>query len=113
MVRQNVGAASDPWPRMMSIGAVVGMAIIMSMPAHAQSRRANSTAMTCDQVRSMIDQRGAVIMNTGPNTFDRYVSNRGFCQRTEIAKTDYVPTRDAAKCPVKRCVNVTPRSFGR
>ncbi len=97
----------------LAIGAALGMAVMVSLPADAQTRRVNSTSMTCDQVRNMIAQRGAVVMNTGPNTFDRYVANRGSCQISEYARADHVPTRDNPQCPVRRCVNTTPRSFSR
>ncbi len=67
--------------------------------------RPNSTSMTCAQVQSMIGQQGAVVLSTGQYTFDRYVSNRNFCQHGEVLRRDYVPTRDARKCQVNRCID--------
>jgi hypothetical protein len=92
---------------------IIGSAVLLSLPAEAQSRRVNSLSLSCDQARSMIAQRGAVIMSTGQYTFDRYVDNRSFCERNEFARTDFIPTRDNAKCPVRRCVTITPQRFNR
>ncbi|WP_422374746.1 hypothetical protein [Roseibium sp.] len=86
-----------------------GSVTLASLPiAEAQSRRPNSTAMTCGQVQSMINQRGAVVLSTGQHTFDRYVSNRNSCQHGEILRRDYVPTKDNNRCYVQRCVNPQP-----
>ena len=90
----------------------VGLFLISAVPqADAQSRRPLSTAMTCAQAQSMINQRGAVVMSTGQYTFDRYVSNRNFCQHGEFLKRDSVPTKDNNRCFVQRCESATPFRF--
>lgn len=73
--------------------------------------RPNSTTMTCAQVQSMIAQNGAVVLSTGQFTFDRYVANRNFCQHGEVLRWDHVPTRDAPRCGVQRCINPQPWRF--
>lgn len=99
--------------RYSTAAAIIGMMTIMSGTADAQTRRVNALSLTCDQARSMISQQGAVIMSTGRNTFDRYVSNRSYCQVNEVAKSDFIPTKDNAKCPVRRCGTVAPFGFNR
>lgn len=91
---------------LLAAGSSVTLATVPA--ADAQSGRPNSTAMTCGQVQSMINQRGAVVLSTGQHTFDRYVSNRNACQHGEILRRDYVPTRDNNRCYVQRCVNPQP-----
>lgn len=93
------------------IAAGGGLTFVTINAADAQSRRPNSTAMTCGQVQSMINQRGAVVLSTGQHTFDRYVSNRNFCQHGEVLRRDYVPTRDNNRCYVQRCINPQPWRF--
>lgn len=88
---------------------VAGLAVL-SLSGIAEARP-SSTAMTCAQAQSMITQNGAVVMNTGQYTFDRYVANLNFCQHGEVLRWDYVPTRDAPKCRVQRCVNPQPWRF--
>lgn len=83
--------------------AATGLLLAAVLPATAQSRRPDTRTMTCGQVQSLINQRGAVVMSTGQNTFDRYVANRNFCQHGEVLKRDYVPTRDNNRCYVQRC----------
>ncbi|MCX2724208.1 hypothetical protein [Roseibium salinum] len=73
------------------------------LPATAQSRRPDTRTMTCGEVQSLINQRGAVVMSTGQHTFDRYVANRNFCQHGEVLERDYVPARDNDRCYVQRC----------
>ena len=91
--------------------AAASLTFAAIQPADAQSRRPDSRTMTCAQVQSMIDQRGAVVLSTGQYTFDRYVSNRNFCQHGEVLRRDYVPTKDNNKCYVQRCINSSPFYF--
>ncbi|MCV0426639.1 MAG: hypothetical protein K5905_14315 [Roseibium sp.] len=44
--------------------AAASLTIAAVQPSDAQSRRPDSRAMTCAQVQSMIDQRGAVVLST-------------------------------------------------
>lgn len=94
------------------IASAVSLFSIASIQTtEAQSRRPDSRTMTCAQVQSMINQQGAVVMSTGQYTFDRYVSNRSFCQRGEVTRRDYVPTKDNNKCYVERCIEYSPFYF--
>jgi hypothetical protein len=110
MARQFRSTSKRFWSRAVPAVTALVATAILTLPADAQSRRANSTSLTCAQAQSLIAQRGAVLMNTGPNTFDRYVNDRGSCQVNEYAKTDFIPTKDKKKCAVKRCESITPFS---
>jgi len=81
-----------------------------SSSALAQGRP-DSTAMTCAQAAGLVKARGAVVMSTGPTTYDRYVSNRGFCTQTEITVPDWVATRDSNACFVGYRCKETTRSY--
>ncbi|WP_305987661.1 hypothetical protein [Roseibium sp. MMSF_3544] len=85
--------------------AAAGFMFLAAQPADAQSGRPDSRAMSCAQVQSMVNQRGAVVLSTGRNTFDRYVANRSYCQHGEVARNDYVPSKDSRRCFVRRCVD--------
>ena len=64
--------------------------------------------MTCAQAVGLVNARGAVVMSTGPYTYDRYVQHRGFCTPTETTKPDFVPTRDNPTCFIGyRCIEIT------
>ncbi|MDH7795478.1 MULTISPECIES: hypothetical protein [unclassified Beijerinckia] len=90
---------------------VLGLLAVPTGMALAQGRpqgRPLSTAMTCAQAAGLVNARGAVVMSTGPYTYDRYVQHRGFCTTTETIKPDFIPTRDSPTCFIGyRCVEIT------
>lgn len=98
--------------RRLAISALAAASLLAGAAvAEAQSGRPNSTAMTCAQVQSLINQRGGVVISTGRHTFDRYVANRNFCQHGEVLRKDWIPTRDSNRCYVTRCVDPQPWRF--
>ncbi|QKC82916.1 hypothetical protein EB232_16050 [Mesorhizobium sp. NZP2077] len=65
--------------------------------------RPDSRSMSCGEIQTMIQSRRAVVLTTGPNTYDRYVRQFGNeCDRPEIPMSAYIPARDG-HCPVYRC----------
>ena len=65
--------------------------------------RPDSRAMSCAQIRAMIQSHRAVVLTTGPNTYDRYVRQFGNeCDWPEVPMSAYIPARDG-HCPVYRC----------
>lgn len=87
---------------------IAGLALAASAAqAHAISRY-NSESLTCDEARSIVAHEGAAILrysgrNPGMTLYDRYVAHGGYCQSSEYAKNDWVPTADTASCPVLSC----------
>jgi hypothetical protein len=67
--------------------------------AVAQPRPA-TTAMTCQQTRALIVARGAVVLTTGPNTYDLYVRDQGYCPMAKIAEQAWERTSDDPQCPI-------------
>jgi hypothetical protein len=55
------------------------VAIALSTGAVAQTRPL-TLGMGCGQARALVTSRGAVVLSTGQNTYDRYVSSGAFCQ---------------------------------
>ncbi len=64
-------------------------------------------AMSCNQVRRMVASQGAVVLHTGPTTYDRFVRDSSFCLRPNVAQVTWVRTADAAQCPVSVCRETT------
>jgi hypothetical protein len=58
----------------------------------------NTTAMTCNQARGLVASQGAVVLHTGPVTYDRFVSGPGFCTSNELPRSTWVGTADTAQC---------------
>jgi hypothetical protein len=89
--------------------AVIAL-VSMASNALAQSNPLTSR-MTCNGARQLVAVRGAVVLNTGPSTYDRYVAGNGQCVLGEVIDPAWVPTADNPQCPIGyRCVSRTLRS---
>jgi hypothetical protein len=69
-------------------------------PGEALAARADTRTMTCQQAQDFVRRSGAVVMTTGQHTYDRIVSNRGYCEPDEITWLKIAPTKDNPKCRV-------------
>jgi hypothetical protein len=64
--------------------------------------------MSCAQAQGLVASQRAIVLNTGPFTYDRYVGSYGYCAVGETLDPAWVPTADTAQCPIGyRCA---PRS---
>ena len=79
--------------------ALVLIACAFTTSVQAQSRP-STPSMTCNQARQIVMARGAVVLETGTYTYDRYVVDRRFCEINETIEPGLVPTRDTPQCPV-------------
>jgi hypothetical protein len=77
--------------------AIAAAALTFSNTAHA---RPDTRAMTCEQAKNFVRQKGAVVMSTGQYTYERIVSNQSYCDWDEITWLKIVPTKDDPKCRV-------------
>jgi hypothetical protein len=80
--------------------------VLMSMGSGALAQgRPLTLQMSCNGARQLVASQGAVVLNTGPMTYDRYVSAVTQCVRGETLDPAWVPTVDTPQCPVGyRCV---------
>lgn len=86
--------------------------VSMSSSALAQSNPL-TLRMSCNGARALVATQGAIVLNTGPSTYDRYVSGYGRCVLGEVPDPAWVPTADNSQCPIGyRCVERT-RPSGR
>lgn len=76
--------------------------VALSTAAIAQGRP-DSRQMSCGQVQSLIEQRGAVVLTTGQHTYDRYVSYRGSCSWPSVPTRTTIKAADTDRCPVYNC----------
>jgi hypothetical protein len=77
---------------------------LVASTALAQSRP-ETPNMTCASAAELVARRGAVILYTGDDTYDRYVRDQGFCEREQTVEPARVPTLDRAQCFVGyRCI---------
>lgn len=83
------------------LAATALLAVAVVTPALAQGRP-DARSMTCGQVQSLIAQRGAVVITTGPHTYDRFVAGRRWCDMPYVPTTTGISTSDG-RCVVYNC----------
>ncbi|MDB5543592.1 MAG: hypothetical protein JWO64_741 [Hyphomicrobiales bacterium] len=78
------------------------MAALTLVTLGAQSalaqERLDTMRMTCATSADIVRRSGAIVLHSGPNIYDRYVSSQNFCFRDEIMKPTWVPAADKAQC---------------
>ena len=77
----------------------IGAAILVAAATAAEARTDVRT-MSCSAAKDLVYSAGAVVLTTGPNSYDRYVSGQNYCAYPLVAKPAWVPTADNAQCPV-------------
>ncbi len=76
----------------------------MGSGALAQGRPL-TVQMSCNGARQLVASQGAVVLSTGPSTYDRYVAAVTQCVRGDTLDPAWVPTVDTPQCSVGyRCV---------
>jgi hypothetical protein len=89
----------------------LAVAAFLTFAATQAEARPDTRAMTCDQVVSLIERDGAVVLTTGQLTYDRFVAGPGACSVGEAIRAVTVPTRDGP-CRVLRCAQVDVFQWG-
>lgn len=83
----------------MKVALLSAVLALVASSVSAQPRP-STQAMTCNQTRGLIASRGAIVLNTSPTTYDRFVASRAFCLNTETIEPVWAPTRDTPQCPI-------------
>ncbi|GJD32093.1 hypothetical protein PMNALOAF_3358 [Methylobacterium adhaesivum] len=76
----------------------LALCAVLAVPASAQTPGITSRMM-CTDAMALVKRQGAVVLDTGQATH-RFVRDRSFCEITEIADLQFVPTRDNPECPI-------------
>lgn len=66
--------------------------------ASAAVARPFAPAMSCAALADLVESRGAVVLSTSRTTYDRFVADSRFCQRTEITKPAWTGSSDKSEC---------------
>ena len=89
----NPAACTSAW-----LAAALAAFFGLSLPATAQARP-NSLSMSCAQAQALVQREGAVVIGTGPNLYDRFVTDAGYCT-SKRSKPAWIATRDNPQCLV-------------
>ncbi|WP_158554736.1 hypothetical protein [Methylovirgula sp. 4M-Z18] len=71
--------------------------LILTTSAFAMNRT-YTPATSCAAVAGLVKTQGAVVLDTGPNTFDRYVRQTSMCSRDEYTVPAWVQTSNDPHC---------------
>ncbi len=81
------------------LAAVATLACLLAPATAAAQARAYAPDLSCASVAKLVATHGAVVLGTGPNTYDRYVRDLSFCAGGgEQLKPEWVPSRDRPQC---------------
>ena len=86
----------------MKIQPVVVALIAGLVVADGAEARPDARSMTCDQIRALIADQRVVVMDTGPQTYRRFVHHQGFCAVSEVAIKIWIDAGDG-KCQLREC----------
>ena len=99
--------------RAASLAVAVVALSVAAAPAIAQAGPP-SQSLTCESARRIVASRGAAVLTTGRNAYDRYVSSSQFCVLGETTEPAWIPTADTPQCLVGyRCRETDLEVFGR
>ncbi len=73
------------------------MLLILASTGSAQTQF-DGRSVPCAQIAATVRNRGAVVISTGPYTYERYVNSGQFCVRPEIPVPTWISTIDAPQC---------------
>ena len=96
---------------MKTVSLTLVAAISFATGALAQSRP-QTIGMSCGQAQFLVANRGAIVLSTGQNTFDRYVSSQASCLSGEFTRPAWVPTADTPQCFIGYTCVVSPPDVG-
>jgi hypothetical protein len=94
---------------MKRILAMLALACIATS-ALAQARP-STVNRPCASSRQLVFSQGAIVLSTGPNTYDRYVRDLSFCEPNQYLSPAVVPAFDTPQCPVGYRCKDGPRDF--
>jgi hypothetical protein len=77
--------------------STAALAVLAANAALAQPRP-STTAMSCAQAHVLVASRGAIVLSTGPHTYDRFVAHAGFCQYDETTEPAFERAADNPQC---------------
>lgn len=75
-------------------------AVIASLLPVAAQQRTVIARLACADAIALVKRQGDVVLSIAGGASERFVSDRGHCEMTEIAELRFVPTRDNPQCPV-------------
>ncbi len=77
--------------------AIAALTLLAASVSHA---RPFTPSMTCGEAANTVSVNGAIVMDTGPHTYDRFVVSRAYCTPHERTKAAFAYTLNNPACQV-------------
>ncbi len=75
--------------------SLLALVTLASAAQASNTSLVNTQDLTGTQVKQLIQDKGSIVLSTGPGLYDRYVANESFCAPNEEKQGAYVPTKDS------------------
>jgi len=75
------------------------LAATLASASLAEARPSTAT-MSCGQAAATVARAGAIVLTTGPNTYERFVASNAQCLPGEFTEAAQAPTADSPSCTV-------------
>jgi hypothetical protein len=62
--------------------------------------RPSTQSMSCREAQALLASKGAVVMTTGPHTYERFLVDDNYRMIAEYADAASAPTKDVRSCPL-------------
>ena len=62
--------------------------------------RPSTLSMTCREAQALLASKGALVMTTGPHTYERFLAGDNYCMIAEWPDAASAPTKDVRSCPL-------------
>lgn len=90
------------------VTTAVAAFIATSFTIDVAEARPSTKSYPCSALQDLIEQRGAMIMDTkSRNVYKRFVANRSYCTLEEKTKSHRVPAADGT-CKLRICYSTDP-----
>ena len=76
---------------------LLGLALALPVVG-APEARPSTTQLTCEAASALVSSQRAVVLDTGPGTYDRFVSDRSQCLGQEMTRPAWARTADNPQC---------------
>jgi len=76
----------------------LALAAAVMLVSTAVQARPYTPEMMCGEAANTVSLNGAIVMDTGPNTFDRFVISAAYCTPQEYTRAAFVRTLNDPQC---------------
>lgn len=86
----------------MNIHAIVRALLAGLFLTAGAEARPDSRTMACEQIQANIEDEKVLVMDTGPQTYKRFVHHQGYCSVAEVISDAWVDAADG-QCQLREC----------